>query len=111
MLATWLNQRASITRKAKTGLDRYNNAVTAPNTVEQDVPCRKVEKNMRMYDQRTGEYAYARVNLVLLPAAYTVAPKDVLTIDDIEWEVQTVMNRQRANTRSHVSCIVEALNA
>jgi hypothetical protein len=110
-LAGWLNQTATITRETATGLDRYNNATTAASTVASDVPCRKVEKTMRMYDQRTGEYAFMRVNLVLLPAMYVVKPRDILTIGGVAWEVQTVMNRQRANTRSHVSCTVEALNA
>jgi hypothetical protein len=110
-LANWLNQRATITRAVMTGTDRYNNATTTPSTVGSDVPCRKVEKMLRMYDQRAGEYAFTRVNLVLLPAHILVKPQDVLTIGGVAWEVQTVMNRQRANARSHVSCTVEALNA
>lgn len=111
MLDAWLNQRASITRMTATGQDRYNNAVETPVRVASDVPCRKVEKMMRMYDERLGEYAFTRVNLVLLPASCTVKPKYVLTIDGQGWEVQTVLRRQQGNALSHVSCVVEAVNA
>lgn len=110
-LDAYLNQVATITRPTQSGTNRYNNAVTTPTVVGSDVRCRKVQKNLRMMDERTGEYAFVRVDLVLLPATYTIKPDDVLTISNVDWRVQTVMNRQRANAISHVSCVVEAINA
>lgn len=110
-LDNYLNQTCTITRPVSTGTDRYNNAVKTESTLASDVRCRKVEKTLRMMDQRTGEYAFVRVNLVLLPAGYTIQPDWIITIGSVAWRVVTVVNRQRANASSHVSCQVEAINA
>lgn len=110
-LDAYLNQTCTITRRVTTGLDRYNNSARTETTIASDVRCRKVERLMRMMDKRTSEYAHVRVNLVLLPAGYTLQPDDVIRIGEVSWEVKIVLNRQRANASSHVSCQVEAINA
>jgi len=110
-LDAYLNQTFTITRRV-TGatVDRYNNPVRTTSTIASGVRCRKVQKNMRMVDERTGEYAYVRVNLVLLAQGVSVQPEDVLTIDGVAWRVVTPLTRWQFNVAHHVSCMVEAIN-
>lgn len=110
-LDAYLNQTCTITRDVETGTDRYNNAARTPFTAASNVHCRKVQKSMRMMDELTGEYAFVRADLVLLPPGIVVKPKDVITIGAAQWLVKTPLIRQRANDQHHTSCIVEAVNA
>jgi SHS2 domain-containing protein len=109
-LDAFLNQTCTITREVASGTDRYNNATTSTTTVASNLRCRKVQKSMRMMDERTGEYAFVRADLVLLPSGTTVKAKDKITINTVEWRVQTVLTRQRFNEQHHLSCLVEAIN-
>lgn len=108
-----LSQTCIIVRARATGTDRYNNATTVLDTVASGVRCRKTQKTMRMMDERTSEYAYVSVDLVLFPAGTDVQPKDELTIDGDTrvWRVVQDFARRGASEQHHVSVMVEALNA
>lgn len=111
-LDAYLNQSCTITRQVANGEDRYNNATYSTSTVASDVRCRKVQKNLRMMDERTGEYAFVRADIILLPAGLDVKPEDVISIaGGAAWTVKTAFTRQRFNDQHHVSCLVEAINA
>jgi hypothetical protein len=111
-LDAYLNQTCTITREVPDGTDQYNNATYDTDTVASDVRCRKVQKTLRMMDERTGEYAFVRADLILLPAGLEVKPKDVISITgSVAWSVKTPFVRQRFNDQHHVSCLVEAINA
>jgi hypothetical protein len=110
-LDAYLNQIGTITREIESGLDRYNNAKHLPVVVASDVRCRKVQRNLRMMDERTGEYAVVRADLVLFTTNAIVQPRDVITINGVAWRITTVMDRQRMNSSHHVSCAVEAIHA
>lgn len=107
----FLNQTCAITRNVESGMDRYNNATTLGKMIASGVRCRKAQKLLRMMDERTGEYAFVRADLVLLAAgSMVVKAKDVITIGSTEWLVRSVLTRPRANEQHHISCLVEAIN-
>lgn len=107
----FLSQTCTITRSQQTGLDRYRNADTKPFVVASDVRCRKTQKNVRVLDPGTGEYAYIKADLVLFPAGTNVQQGDDLTIGSQIWTAMQVLARQGATEQRHLSVIVEALNA
>lgn len=111
MLENFFNRRCDIGRPdANDETDRYNLPVRELTAVASEVPCRLTRKAMRIVDRKTGEMAWVRADLILLPAGTDVQHRDVITIDGEHWNVETVFRRQRFNSESHVSVIVEALN-
>jgi hypothetical protein len=108
---SFLNQTCSITRQVASGVNAYNNATTSPTAVASDVRCRKTQRTMRIIDPQTAEYAFVRVDLVLLPPGTDVQPEDVITIGSQAWTAQQPLKRQAARAEHHVSVIVEAVNA
>lgn len=109
----FLNQTCVIKRPLVTGVDRYNNAATAPGVVASDVRCRLTFKNMRVTDEIKAETSWVNTPLMLLPSGTDVQVGDEIYVDGEEkpWTVTApVLNRKRAKAAHHVSAIVEKLN-
>lgn len=108
-LDNFLNKNCTIRRAVETGEDRYNNAQTRTVIVDY-VRGRKAQKTMRVMDERTGEYALVRADLILLPCGANVRAKDVVEVAGLEWSVKSVLTRQAGNAESHISLLVEAVD-
>lgn len=105
----FLSQSCTIMRDTASGEDRYNNAALAPIVVATNVSCRKTQKNMRMLDPATGEYANVHVDLVLFAPGTDVMTGDRLIIATQEWRAGQMLSRQGMSEQRHISVLVEAL--
>lgn len=106
----FLNQTCTIKRPTSSGVDRYNANTYTETTVGVDIPCRLVEKSVKLMEAKTSEYSWVKANVLLLPSNVVVLAKDEVTLNSVKYAVRQVLNRERANVKHHVSCVVEALN-
>jgi hypothetical protein len=108
---SFLNQRCTINRPtAGVVNDRYNQNVYSDVVVGADVPCRLVEKSVKLLDEKTSEYAWIKATVLLLPAGTDVKTKDTALVNNVIYRIRQVLSRQRGNMAHHVSCVVEVLN-
>lgn len=108
----FLNQTCTINRPtADVTPDRYNANVYSDVVVGADVPCRLIEKSVKMMNSQTSEYTWVKAKVLLLPASVTVKPKDEATIGSVVYRILQPLARQRGNSQHHVACVVEAINA
>ena len=110
MFEQYLNQTCIIKRNASSSVDRYNANAYALATVGSDVPCRLVEKSVKLMVPRTEEYTWVKANVLLFYVGTDVQTRDEITLNGTTYNVKQMLNRQRGNEIHHVSCIVEALN-
>lgn len=108
--AAFLNQTCTIKRPSKTGVDRYNANAYAESTIASDVPCRLVEKSVKIMNQQTSEYTWVKAKVLLLPATVSVLAKDTATLGSDVYLITQPLERQRGNSAHHVSCVVEIIN-
>lgn len=106
----FLNQTCTIKRPSKTGVDRYNANAYGESTIASDVPCRLVEKSVRLMNPQTSEYTWVKAKVLLLPAAVSVQAKDTATIGSDVYSITQPLVRQRGNQAHHTSCVVEIIN-
>ena len=107
---TFLNQTCTITRPNKTGVDRYNANAYSDSTVASDVPCRLVEKSVKLIDTKSSEYTWVKAKMLLMPVSVTVKRFDEATVGSTVYRIVEVLMRQRGNTQHHQSCVVEVVN-
>lgn len=108
---SFLNQTCMITRPtAGATLNRYNANTYSDAAVGADVPCRLIEKSVKMMNAQTSEYTWVKAKVLLLPASMTVKPKDEVTIGSEVYRIVQPLTRQRGNSNHHVSCVVEVIN-
>lgn len=107
----FLNQNCTINRPtATTTLDRYNANTYSDVAVGANVPCRLIEKSVKMMNAQTSEYTWVKAKVLLLPASMEVKPKDEVTIGSDVYRIVQQLTRQRGNSNHHVSCMVEVIN-
>ncbi len=109
-LDQFLNQTCIIVRPNPNGVDRYNQTKYADQEVGRDIRCRLVEKDIRIMDEKSSQYAWVQVTMLLLPAGTDVQVKDEVTVESMQYQVLKPLERKRGNSNHHVSVIVEALN-
>jgi hypothetical protein len=111
-LDDFLYQTCTISRPTASGAGRYNQTALENIVVATGVACRLVEKDIRMIDQRSGEYAWVQVTLLILPADADVEQDDEISIDDVDgvYVAKKRLQRKAMNAAHHMSVVVEALN-
>lgn len=106
----FLNQTCIINRPIADGVDRYNANTYEDTAVGTDVPCRLIEKSVKLMDAKTSEYTWVKALVLLLPSGTNVQTKDEATIEGLIYRVRQMLNRKRGNAQHHVSCVVEVVN-
>lgn len=109
-LDQFLNQTCVIDRPTGNGVDRYNQNQYDKTRVGSNVRCRLIEKDIRMLDEKSAEYTWVQVTLLILPSNAIVQVKDEVSLDGVKYLVKKPLERKRANALHHVSVVVEALN-
>lgn len=110
--ADFLYQTCTISRPMDSGEGRYNQHELELVQVATDVPCRMVEKSVRVLDEKTNEYAWVQATLLLFLAGVDVQAKDEISIDDQDgtWVAIQRLDRRSVNSIHHISMMVEAYN-
>ena len=109
-LAAFLNQTCVLTRLRSNGAGPYNETLRAEEEIGRDIPCRVIEKDIRIFDRQSAESTWVLATLLILPAETDVRVDDKGTVDGTTYLVKKRLKRQRGNAEHHVSCVVEALN-
>ena len=109
-LAAFLNQTCVITRLRSDGVGPYNETLCAEEEIGRDIPCRVIEKDIRIFDRQSAESTWVLATLLILPAETDARVDDKATVDGTTYLVKKRLKRQRGNAEHHVSCVVEALN-
>ena len=108
----FLYQTCTISRPTAGSAGRYNENTLTATEVASDVPCRMVEKLVRVPDEKTGEYAWVQATLLLFQAGANVQTHDQISIDgqDGTWVAKQRLDRRAVNSIHHISMMVEAFN-
>jgi len=109
-LAAFLNQTCVLTRLRSNGAGPYNETLCAEEEIGRDIPCRVIEKDIRIFDRQSAESTWVLATLLILPAETDARVDDKATVDGTTYLVKKLLKRQRGNAEHHRSCIVEALN-
>jgi len=109
-LAAFLNQTCVLTRLRSNGAGPYNETLRAEEEIGRDIPCRVIEKDIRIFDRQSAESTWVLATLLILPAETDARVDDKATVDGTTYLVKKPLKRQRGNAEHHRSCIVEALN-
>jgi len=109
-LDQFLNQVCTINRPtAEVAKDRYNQNKYSGVAVGANVRCRLVEKELRVLDTKSAEYAWVLATLLILPAGTEVQVNDEVIVEEATYLVKQALRRKRGNEAHHVSCLVEVL--